>query len=189
MVPPNMQRFPFVAKRLETTKDSGYQVMFSDIQKNRLGIEITEKVHYHYRFSLQIYQQTTKVKVTFVFLSIVGSISTVGHFAESGQTGQHCEKLKVKFEIFSTGQKQSSKFDIVLVLDSFCVFFLKKRKCCHLEKWEAVEVTRNIARTPRISGNSTAFFLEMNRLPVLNLIRMHFNYKYSSRLNLTSLRY
>ena len=73
-----------------------------------------------------IKRQTAKVKVQFVFLSIVGSISTVGHFAESGQTGQHCEKLKVKFEIFSTGQKQSSKFDIVLVLDSFCVFFSKK---------------------------------------------------------------
>ena len=74
-----------------------------------------------------IKRQTAKVKVPFVFLSIVGSISTVGHFAESGQTGQHCEKLKVKFEIFSTGQKQSSKFDIVLVLDSFCVFFQKKK--------------------------------------------------------------
>ena len=35
-------------------------------------------------------------------------------------------------------------------------FFLK-RKCCHLEKREAVEVTRNVAGTPRISGNSAAF--------------------------------
>ena len=43
MVPPNMQRFPFVAKRLETTKDSGYQVMFSKIQKNRLGIGFDDK--------------------------------------------------------------------------------------------------------------------------------------------------